>query len=155
MRFEFPTSRIQVFCKAPVIGSVKTRLIPYLGEHAATRLHERLAKQTIEVCKASRLAPIELWCMPDTEHDFFQQFADDNTSLHVQQGSELGERMFTGIAHALLNERADSVVLIGTDCPTLDSDYLRDALERLGEFDAVVGPAEDGGYCLIGLTVAD
>ncbi|MEX2489254.1 MAG: TIGR04282 family arsenosugar biosynthesis glycosyltransferase [Pseudomonadales bacterium] len=151
MSYLFPDSIIQIFCKAPIAGEVKTRLIADMGGQAAARLHERLARHTIALCQGARLAPVEIWCTPDTDHDFFAGAADESTLLCQQRGSDLGERLANAAASALGDKRAEAVVIIGTDCPGLDADYLRLALEKLEDHDAVVGPAEDGGYCLIGL----
>lgn len=158
MNYRFPDSIIQIFCKAPIAGEVKTRLIPQLGEQGAARLHERLAGDTIALCQSARLAPVEIWCMPDTGHGFFADAADDSTLLYQQQGANLGERLSSAAASALgeMGEKsAEAVVIIGTDCPALDADYLHLALEKLENHDAVLGPAEDGGYCLIGFRRAN
>lgn len=148
-------ARIQVFCKAPVPGEVKTRLIPDLGEESAAALHERLASRTIDLCQKAELAPVQIWCAPDPSHDFFARVADQTTCLYGQQGEDLGERMLNSARYALDEEGADAAVIVGTDCPAMDADYLRLALEKLRDHDAVIGPAEDGGYCLIGLRRAD
>lgn len=143
----YPDARILVFAKAPVPGEVKTRLIPALGAQAAAALHVRLVRQTIETAVAARVAPVEIWCSPDDQHPLFRALA---LPRHVQRGRDLGERM----AHAMDTALADSrfAILIGTDCPVLTGDYLRRAAERLAQGeDAVLGPAEDGGYVLIGL----
>lgn len=154
MTFEFPDARIQIFCKAPVPGQVMTRLIDELGAEGAAELHRRLASRIIDECGHAGLAPVEIWCTPTTEHEFFA-VADGTMPLHLQQGEDLGERMFEGARFALEDEEARSVVIIGTDCPELDAAYLRLALQRLEDHDAVVGPARDGGYGLIGFQTVD
>ncbi len=93
--------------------------------------------------------------MPDVDHEFFAAMAGGTMTLHKQEGTDLGERMYNGAARALDERGADAVVIIGTDCPALDVAYLRGALEKLRDHDAVIGPAEDGGYGLIGLRRAD
>ena len=74
-------------------------------------------------------------------------------ALRKQQGTGLGARMHHALGEAL--ETASHAVLIGTDCPELDADYLADAITALTEHDAVLGPVADGGYVLIGLKRAD
>ena len=59
------------------------------------------------------------------------------------------------LAFATALRRADKVVLIGSDCPGYDTSYLRMAFDALDRYDAVIGPAHDGGYVLIGLTRID
>ncbi len=146
MTWRFPHAALQIFARAPVPGEAKTRLIPLLGAAGAAELQARLLRRTVETALAAFLAPVQLWCTPDCDHPAFRAWPE--VSRHLQQGGELGERM----AHALSSglRRAERVVLIGTDCPGLDAAYLQRALEFLADHDVVLGPAEDGGYVLIG-----
>jgi uncharacterized protein len=153
MRFHH--ARIIVVCKAPIPGLAKSRLVPLLGEAGAARLHQELATRMIHVAAAAALAPVELWCAPDQAHDFFQGFASDRVQLFSQPEGDLGARMAHALASSLARPGVDRAVLIGTDCPTLDADYLNAAIAALGDHDAVIGPAEDGGYGLIGLRHCD
>jgi rSAM/selenodomain-associated transferase 1 len=68
----------------------------------------------------------------------------------VQEGQDLGERMANAFARSF-ELGMDKVVLIGTDCPMLQSQHLNQAFEALNHSDLVVGPATDGGYYLIGM----
>lgn len=147
----FPDGVILIFAKAPVAGEVKTRLIPVLGAPGAARLHERLVRHCIAEASAAGLCPVQLWCAPDTEHPFFTQCRKEfGVTLHIQQGTDLGARMAHALRAAL--ETASSAVIIGTDCPALTAHDLRAALDALQQgYDAVLGPAEDGGYVLLGL----
>ena len=140
--------RVLVFCKAPIPGQVMRRLLPVLNESEAASFHSELALAKIELCIESGLAPTELWCFPNCESDFFNQF-EGAVQLHPQQGQDLGERM----ANAFHNSAP--AILIGTDCPEIDSAYLILAVTQLMMHDAVVAPAEDGGYGLIGLRKPD
>jgi len=148
---QFPNARILVFAKAPEPGQVKTRLIPALGAEGATELYMSLLKQTVESVTVADLAPVQLWCAPNSTHAFFQQLAScHNLSLYNQSGADLGERMSSAADQAL--QESEAVVLIGADCPMLGRDHLRQSLQWLMDgYDAVVGPAEDGGYVLLGL----
>ena len=140
--------KIMVFCKAPVPGTVKTRLQPdYTAEHSA-EIHSELATHTLHQVMAlaamsdGAIIP-ELWCSPDTSHPFYQRFAIQKLA---QEGENLGVRM----AHAF--DQANSpALLIGTDCPGLTADYLLQATQQLQVHEVVISPAEDGGYGLIGL----
>jgi uncharacterized protein len=149
----FPDARILIFAKAPEAGCVKTRLIPALGSHGAADLYGRLLGDTVRRFAACALAPIELWCTPDSDRDPFPELAEFfGVGLHRQRGPDLGARMLDGAADALSRSRA--VILTGTDCPLLDDAYLERALHTLERKDAVLGPAEDGGYVLLGLKKA-
>ena len=150
----FPNSRILIFAKAPEPGKVKTRLIPAIGSEQAASLYRKLLIETVERAESSRLAAIECWCAPDTRHPLFQQIGSDfGVSLQNQVEGDLGLRMFHAAARAL--ESSDAALLVGGDCPVLTADYLRNALLALQKVDAVIGPAEDGGYVLLGLRRAD
>ncbi|MCF8002878.1 MAG: TIGR04282 family arsenosugar biosynthesis glycosyltransferase [Chromatiaceae bacterium] len=146
----FPNARILVFAKAPVPGQCKTRLIPALGAEGAAQLAEALLCHTLERVTNARLAPVELWCAPEMTHPLFLQLAERlQLCLQVQRGPDLGARLQAAAASAL--GRAEQVLLIGTDCPDLDASYLQQALQALTKQRAVLGPAEDGGYVLLGL----
>ena len=149
MTYRFPSARILVFARAPEPGRVKTRLLPDLSEAAAAELHQRLTRRTVQMALASQLAPVDLYCTPDTQHSFFREMAEAGARLQVQTGRDLGERMQQAFA-AVLAE-SDRVLLIGTDCPVMTAHYLQQALEALEQTQVVVGPAEDGGYVLLGL----
>jgi rSAM/selenodomain-associated transferase 1 len=146
---------LKIFCKAPIPGEVKTRLIPDLGVESATALHQQMAQRVINLCLATEItdvADVELWCSPSICHEFYDQFDTNSTRKgvvrHLQVGNDLGQRMANGFNNGVTRNPA---ILIGTDCANLDIDYLVHAMSQLENHDAVIGPAEDGGYGLIGL----
>ena len=148
----FPSARILLFAKAPVPGQVKTRLIPALGAEGAARLHAVLLARTLALLDEADLAPLELHCAPDVDDPRLRALADKyGVRCLPQCDGDLGARLLTGSADALM--RADAAVLIGCDCPELDAAYLQRALQALADrrTDAVLGPAADGGYVLLGL----
>jgi rSAM/selenodomain-associated transferase 1 len=125
-------TRIVVFAREPRAGRVKTRLIPLLGAAGAARLHARLLARALATARAARLGDATLW------------------TTRRQRGADLGARMLHAFRHGL--RRAERVILIGADCPALRARELRRAARWLaGGADAVLAPAEDGGYALIGL----
>ncbi|MGB8856876.1 MAG: TIGR04282 family arsenosugar biosynthesis glycosyltransferase [Burkholderiales bacterium] len=142
-----------VFAKAPHSGKVKTRLIPTLGPEGAAELYEHMLLHALGEASAADIGPIELWCAPDTQDEFFADCAQQfRLSLHTQQGADLGERMAHALRDALT--RARCVILIGSDCPALDAAYLRQAAAALQKNNVVIAPADDGGYALIGVSQA-
>lgn len=135
--------------KAPIAGYAKTRLIPMLGPAGSARLHRQLTLRTLATASAAGLGPVTLWCAPDARHRFFcaaqKKFA---LALRAQTGKGLGERM----AQIFDSCGAAPLLLVGTDCPLLESAHLHAAARALREGnDAVFVTTEDGGYFLIGL----
>ncbi len=148
---QFPNSRILIFAKAPIPGLAKTRLIPALGAEGAAQLYANMLQTKVQEIGASSLCPLQCWCTPDCTHEIFQQFAtQSNLSLHLQRGDDLGQRMAFAAEQAL--QEAEYVVLIGGDAPSLTVAHLQQAISWLESgADAVLGPAEDGGYVLLAL----
>jgi len=150
MRHRYPDACLLVFTKAPVPGDVKTRLIPALGAEAAARLQAELTQGFVDAVMRERLCPVELWVTPDAGHPLFQDLQyRHGLAVHRQQGRDLGERMLNACAQAAGG--AERVLLAGTDCPELTPDVLARALDVLEHRDAVLNPALDGGYVLLGL----
>lgn len=149
----FPDARLMIFAKAPVAGAAKTRLSPALGEQGAADLQARLTERILHTAVSANLAPVELWCSPDCSHPFFQAVTG-TVWRRAQHGQDLGERMANAFDAALGSH--PYAVLVGTDCPAMTADFLARAFAALdGGADAVVGPAEDGGYVLLGLQRMD
>jgi len=148
---EFPEARLLVFAKAPVPGQVKTRLAGKYGIRGAAKLYQAMLCRTLAMATAADLCPAQLWCAPNTKHRFFASCRRDyGVTLKTQPGGDLGRRMDLALRQAL--RESSWAVLIGGDCPSLGPAELRAALAALaGGQDAVLGPAEDGGYVLIGL----
>lgn len=144
--------KIIIFARAPIPGQTKTRLIPALGEAGAARLHAKMIHQTLEKVTVLENVDVELWCAPDTNHHFFLSCADSfGVTLRKQLGADLGERMNSTFTTVLKD--LPWAILIGTDCPELTINDLKQAITILrGDVDAVLGPATDGGYVLIGLS---
>lgn len=150
----FPDSRILIFCKAPVTGKVKTRLQPELSAKDSKNIHIELALKTISLAVNSDLCQVDLWCHPDTQHEFFQQCKKDfSIACFAQEGDDLGQRMYHALRKTL--ERKHSAILIGSDCPSLTVGDFEDGFRALDRgHDIVIASTEDGGYSLIGLKTA-
>ena len=148
---KYPHGRLLLLTKAPDPGQVKTRLIPLLGADVAAELYAQLVHDCLTMCTTAALCPVELWCSPSIGHPFFQQCSKRyQTTLHEQSAGNLGQRMSQAIQTTL--GHADYVVLIGADCPTLTAEDLVTAFDAMkAGTDVVIGPAEDGGYYLIGM----
>ena len=157
MTYRYPKALIIQFAKAPIVGEVKTRMQPHLNAEQCTELHRRLVNHTFHTLITSQLAPVELWVAGDDREAFFERLCAGGgpcglslVAVLAQQGSDLGSRMFAAFEHSL--PRSHPVILVGSDCPFFSKDYLVSTIELLlGGQDAVLGPAEDGGYVMIGL----
>lgn len=149
MSIAFPDSCLVQFAKAPLAGAVKTRLRSALGDEGCLALHCALVEHVFDAQQRGRVAYQELWW--SEPHVFFDELLNDKMVVaRCQQGADLGERMAFTFADRLKDYA--KVVLIGSDCPAIDPDYIRAAFLALDEVPVVLGPAEDGGYVLIGLT---
>jgi len=148
---QYPNTQILVFAKAPEPGKAKTRLIPELGCEGASDLHGHLLSRQMHWLYQARIAPITCWCTPSVSHSLFEEFQlQYQINLAPQHQGDLGERMYR--AAELELQLAEFVILIGADCPAMTPRYISSAIESLlSGSDAVVGPAEDGGYVLLGL----
>jgi len=143
--------RILVFAKAPIPGEVKTRLLSHMDGQAIAGLHEQLVLASLNTAVESKVGPVELWCSPSKEHPFFLQCAEKfQVELHQQMEGDLGRRMAHAFGETL--KRVPMALLMGGDCPSLTCDDLKEAKAALCQrAQAVISPAEDGGYVLIGL----
>jgi rSAM/selenodomain-associated transferase 1 len=137
-------TRIVIFAKAPVSGRVKTRLIPALGAEGAARLAADMLAGTVEEALASG-CEAELCGDPDPAG----WYEGPPLRLAAQGQGELGERLERATARVLGG--GETILLIGADCPELDRSRLARAAEALETHDAVLHPATDGGYALLGL----
>lgn len=146
----FPDARILVFAKAPVAGTVKTRLQPQCSALRASNIHKELVRATLHTLSSAHLAPIELWCAPACQHPFFQLCRRHYAvRLRKQFGGDLGSRMVN--AFRCYAQTRQPTILLGSDCGSLRATQVEQAIELLYEnTDVVIAPAEDGGYTLLG-----
>jgi rSAM/selenodomain-associated transferase 1 len=136
---------VLVFQKNAILGKVKTRLASGMGELRALEIYRHLIQSTYSVLEDVS-APVWTYYsdfIPETVNPPIEK-------SFVQEGHDLGERMANAFARSF-ELGMDKVVLIGTDCPSLQSHHLNQAFEALTHSDLVVGPATDGGYYLIGM----
>jgi uncharacterized protein len=140
------TYRILVMAKAPIAGTVKTRL--GLPPRDAAGLQAALIRDTVE--KARSLAPITLAGAPADRLDLIRLLLPNDVALIPQSPGDLGDRMLSG-ARTLFDASPDPVLLLGTDAPTLPSEAIETAASALELHDVSIIPSTDGGYVLLGL----
>jgi len=140
-----------VLTKAPIPGTVKTRLSPPLSPDEAATLHGTLVLDAIEQAKGLPGVALYIAGAPDIAHPFFKVLEGRyGARLLPQEGDDLGTRMCGAMQKAFeLGHRR--MILIGTDLPTFTREYLTQAIDHLNTYDVVLGPTMDGGYYLIGV----
>lgn len=142
------------FAREPVPGRVKTRMQPVLSAQEACQLHCELVLWTSQRLTASGLGRVELAVAGSVDDPLFQQCQREGVAaVQAQVGEDLGQRMHNALQSGL--QRFAKVVLVGSDCPELDRDYLAQALAALDHAEVVLGRAADGGYVLIAVRALD
>lgn len=143
---------VAVLAKAPVAGLAKTRLAPLLGAAGAARAQRGFTLQVVATARAACTGPLTLWCAPDARHRFFQALARRcGVACEAQPEGDLGARMGAAVLAHFARQPALPLLITGTDCPALTPAHLQQAADALATQDAVMIPAEDGGYVLLGL----
>lgn len=133
-----------IFVKNLDIGTVKTRLAKTIGDYGAFEVYSELVKLTEHVT---------LNLEEDVKVYFSKKVFSDlwpNTSKHVQLGDNLGDRMLNAFTDGF-NQGYDKIILIGSDLPDLNEQHIKKTISYLDNNDVVFGPADDGGYYLIGM----
>ncbi|TGM95829.1 TIGR04282 family arsenosugar biosynthesis glycosyltransferase [Leptospira yasudae] len=136
-----------LFLRNPVVGQVKTRLAAGLGNEAALNVYEQLVEITQKQVAGLDL-PVRLYF--DSIPEFVSGKWGNQVSAHLQSGEDLGLRMSNAFSETF-SQGATKAVIIGSDCPDLETKHIREAFSALDQSDAVLGPALDGGYYLLGL----
>ena len=144
-------TRIMVFAKAPLAGFAKTRLIPVLGPAGAAKLARQMLRRTLSSAVDAAIGPVEMCVTPEiTSPAWLGVEIIQGLEISAQGDGDLGARLARAAQRAL--EHDESVLLIGTDCVEMSAPLLREAGIALKRKDAVIYPAADGGYALLGLT---
>lgn len=147
-----------VFVKEPVPGTVKTRLGKEIGLEASAQLYQLFVKDLVDrfqslpdrflVGYTPETPSAKSWVQGLFTNE---EISVGNINFWTQPEGELGDRMIAFFDYAFEASGVDSVVLIGSDSPTIPREYLLQAFEWLYQKDCVIGPSSDGGYYLIGL----
>lgn len=142
---------IQLFAKPPVEGKVKTRLIPDLGVAKATQVYRYCLQYTLDLVRKSGYR-YQIWLTDKTRDSIFNA-----EPYHLQQGTNLGSRMWQAIDSQLREGKhtQSEILLIGSDCLDLNYFHFQQAISALSTHDIVLTPAHDGGFALIGCRVID
>ncbi len=142
------SGHILIFARYPKAGAVKTRLARDIGDVKAAIIYRSLVRDIVKNVKASGF-PFTVCYDPPESCGCFRQWLGEELSYAPQNGTDLGERMKNAFAEAF-SHGAENVFIIGSDIPDLTAESLSEAVNSLERHDAVLGPAADGGYYLIG-----
>ncbi|GAB1258140.1 TIGR04282 family arsenosugar biosynthesis glycosyltransferase [Aurantivibrio plasticivorans] len=154
-----PSVTVVQMLKSPASTNVKTRLSSVLSLGDRQRLHwqmvESMAMTIHEFCQLSshdrRKHTGLLAVAGDIEDHRLVQLSDRlSLPLIPQQGEDLGQRMWNALNLGLT--QSDLAIVVGSDCPFINLDYLHAATDALSSHDVVLGPATDGGYVLLGVS---
>lgn len=140
---------VLAFVRAPQAGRVKTRLAATLGAEGALRVYRRLAEHTVREARAVD-AELRIHFTPAAQEQEVRAWLGDGPRYLAQAGGDLGARMEAAF-RAAFRDGAERVVIVGSDLPDLSAALLRRAFGALDEHLAVLGPARDGGYYLLGV----
>ncbi len=138
---------ILIFTRNPELGKVKTRLAKGIGDKNALEIYEILLNHTNQIVKEVSVSRRVLYSEEINRDDIW-----DNAIYQkkTQFGNDLGARMRNAFAEGF-EEDYKKIVIIGTDLYDLEASDIENAFEKLDYHDIVVGPAQDGGYYLLGL----
>ena len=137
-----------VFVKAPRPGTVKTRIAQTAGAERACAIYQEMVATVLQ--RVASLRGTQLRFSPDDAADAIKRWLRSDWIIAPQGAGDLGERLQRAFAESFA-AGAERVVIIGSDCPEVKSGDIRTAWKELKSHDAVIGPAIDGGYWLIGL----
>lgn len=136
-----------IFVKNPLPGKTKTRLAASIGNEQALKVYKELVKHTLLISKDVS-ADKFIFFSDYIEH---LPFTNKNTyQYYIQNGNTLGDRIHNAF-EVIFSLSYKKAVIIGTDCPGLNSEIINTAFTILAKTDVSIGPAVDGGYYLLGM----
>ncbi len=136
-----------IFTRNPELGKCKTRLAAKVGDKAALDIYKFLLDHTVAITKELYAKKTVYYSEEIWEDDVWDGTFFDKK---LQEGKDLGARM----AHAFLDgfqNGFEKIIVIGSDMYDLTQENLEEAFIALDKRDFVLGPAEDGGYYLLGM----
>lgn len=138
---------IITFTRNPELGKCKTRLAKTIGDEAALRVYKYLLQHTEQVIKQVDADKAVYYSVKIRENDLW----DASVFQKYQQvGDDLGIRMQNAFKNGFDNNY-QKIVIVGSDLFHLQPQHIEDTFKALDSNDVVIGPAEDGGYYLLGM----
>ena len=136
-----------IFTRNPELGKGKRRLAATVGDQAALDIYKFLLDHTRSITRDLQ-ATKQIWYSEKVHEN--DAWDNDVYEKYVQEGDDLGKRMKSAFQIAFNNY--DHVIIIGSDMYDMSQEDLENAFQQLESHDAVIGPAQDGGYYLLGFT---
>ncbi len=146
------SERLILFTRYPEPGKTKSRLIPLLGPHGAADLQKQMTEHVLARTTgfvSNRRIDMEVRYEGGNQ-GLMEKWLGSHISYRSQGRGDLGTRMARAFSQAF-DQGRKRVVIVGSDCPGINETTVRTAFDLLDQFDLVLGPANDGGYYLIGL----
>ncbi|MES2882865.1 MAG: TIGR04282 family arsenosugar biosynthesis glycosyltransferase [Bacteroidota bacterium] len=136
-----------IFVRHPQLGKVKTRLAATIGNDAALNIYKKLLQHTLEISKKTEATIFVFYADEIVEDDIWQE---ENFFKLLQAEGDLGQKMLSAFTQVFASG-CDKVCIIGSDCYELTETIIADAFTAMNEVDVAIGPANDGGYYLLGM----
>lgn len=144
-------SLLLIFTRNPELGKVKSRLAAGVGKEKALKIYEFLLDHTHKVTSPLNVDK-QVWYSEEVWEDDI--WSNGNFTKHLQKKNDLGERMQYAFEQGF-EKGYKHIAIIGSDLYDITSEEIGDAMEKLKSNDVVIGPATDGGFYLLGLSVKD
>ena len=138
---------VMIFTRNPELGKVKTRLAKTIGDKSALKIYTFLLNHTKDVTQNLDCDKAVYYSVKVRQNDIWDATIYQK---HLQEGSNLGEKMFNAFKDSFF-KGYKKVVIIGSDLLDLEEEHIKKAFIALDNNDVVIGPAQDGGYYLLGL----
>jgi len=142
------TDLLLIFTRNPELGKCKTRLAAKVGNEAALDIYSFLLNHTVSITENLKVDKQVWYSEAIWEDDVWN---NDTYKKERQEGKDLGERMNHAFEEGF-KSGYERIIIIGSDMHDLAQNDLEQAFAMLHQHDFVVGPAEDGGYYLLGMT---
>jgi len=139
---------LMVFIKNPVAGRVKTRLAASIGDANALQIYKTLLDYTRRVAMDVN-SNRQVWY--SSKIDRRDDWSENDFEKKLQSKGDLGERMADAFQQGF-RDGYENIVIIGSDCAELTAEHIEEAFRALDHNEAVIGPSDDGGYYLLGLS---
>jgi hypothetical protein len=146
------TGLLIYFTRYPEPGTTKTRLIPTLGQEGAAALQRAMTRHTLLHSPPPRPDVDVQVQYTGAERPVLREWLGPEYLYAPQGEGNLGDRIARAVEEGF-HQAYGKVVLCGTDCPALCSRHTMEAFDALDVAELVLGPATDGGYYLIGLSM--